>query len=231
MLGARHAFLLFTLSGLLFFGLDADLPPFLPPPPEPPVARLPVPPRVELPPLDPRPPVFFGEELPAARRIAYVLDYSNSMNPDRWARLRREVGLSLRNLPDGVEFAALLYGCSVEPFSDGWSGRELAPAAIAWLESRPVPWETRNATGTAQAVVYALAMRPDLVLLLTDGYPGGCGLTRVGVDPMPTHLRVIREANALPVPVWVWCLQGDQPAQRFCSQVASESGGTYVYVP
>lgn len=192
-----------------------------------PTPQAPQPPRDELPPLVPRPVVFWGTELPGSK-VAYVLDYSSSMTPLRWARLQEEVARSLRSLPPGTTWRLMLYGCSVEEFSDEWSSAGDVATGLAWLASVPKPWNTHNATGTAQAVLYALASGADLLCLCTDGMPGGCGLEVKGEVPYLTHARVIREANTRPIPVIAVSLQADEYGQRFCSQVASDSGGIYV---
>lgn len=195
-----------------------------------PPAALPVPPRGESPPLAPRRPVFFGVELPTSSRIAYVLDFSSSMTPSRWSRLREECERSWASLDPSTEFWASTYDCSSYPWRRMWSPSADWPIAVVWLQSRPNPWERGTGTGTAQAVVAALSWKPTLIVLLTDGSPGACGLVPPGHDPAPAHLRLVREQNVQPVPIWTFCLQGDQPAQRFCQQLATESGGSYVDV-
>lgn len=169
---------------------------------------------------------FFGEFVQELGRVVYVLDYSQSMGPDRWAALRREFSRSVRNF-DG-EFAALLYGCSVSPFADDYSTD--SEAAVSWVESRPRPWLGHNATGTAQAVLYAFSLQPDAVVLLTDGAPGGCGLARPGQVPYVAHAKVIRDHNVDQVPVHTFVFPNDEYAVRFGRIVAGDSGGTAFVV-
>lgn len=237
--------ILLTLT--LVAASDLDLPPFLPPPRVEP-QRLPEVPRVQLPPLDPRPPVFFGEEIPLERNsLVYVLDYSQSMGAvfervdfqttrNRWQRVQLEAARSITGLDPALRFGVIVFGtgggCGVMSWRSELTNASAAnkAAALAWLDGFRDVGANGGATPTAPAVLVGFELHPGSVLLLTDGSPSFCGFFR-GTHPSVSHRERIAAANTEHVRVDVFQIgQSDSYASDFCRGVASDSGGTFVRV-
>lgn len=207
--------------------------------------EVPPPPAEEEPdaddPRDAPPPVFYGEEIDAAREsLVYVLDVSGSMvstglraydDPDRgpWrgTRLDRAVAelvRSIRGLSANLEFSVVVYNCSVTPWTPGLVEATEANKASACAWARGINW-ANGGTGTGPGTSYALSYGADAVVLLTDGEPN-CGA--LGTQ---AHRRMIAQANWRGVPVHVFGVEAVGEWRGFCQGVAADSGGRYVDVP
>ncbi|MFO0876460.1 MAG: vWA domain-containing protein [Gemmataceae bacterium] len=105
-----------------------------------------------------------------AQRIVYLLDRSISMGPGGGLdRARAEVALSLRALPPGARFQILAYNRSVVPLVPHPAG--LVPADTPHLAQALTALEELSATGAthhAAALRQGLALRPEVLFLLTD---------------------------------------------------------------
>jgi len=108
----------------------------------------------------------------SARSVVFVLDHSVSMALNGGlARARREVSAALRALPPSAEFQVIVYNGQAEPLLRTDDGRGLLPAtpdlvgaAAAALERLPAS----GGTDHARALHCGLALRPELLILVTD---------------------------------------------------------------
>lgn len=194
-------------------------------------------------PPDVPPPVIYGEALEGAESVVYVLDRSCSMaatdsppfvnvtghvrhGASRLEYARNEVLKSVYQLqPDRHRFAVGSYSCGPEHWIQPGLTR-----AIRGEKNRTALWlgklEPFGGTGTGWAVVDALKMQPDVVVLITDGVPG---CTADLSERYDYHAALIRDANTSSIPIHVFgvALRGNPFAKAFCVRVASESGGKY----
>lgn len=187
-------------------------------------------PRDELPPL-----VVWGEDLGECASVVFVLDASSSMaiedvwfddrgimhgsgTGSRWDKAVRETLLAVDRLAPSVLFDVLTYDCATQIL---WP--ELEPAtdqrktlARLWLEEQS--W--RGGTGTGAAVATALELRPEVVVLLTDGLPT-CDL------PEPQHRQIARSANHGSRVDCCGINLENAAARESCRAFASEAGGRF----
>jgi hypothetical protein len=108
---------------------------------------------------------------PAARSVVYLLDRSLSMGEsDALARARGELIASLRRLPPATRFQVIPYNRQAEPLRVlGQVG--LLPAdedAVREAERQVTALPASGSTDHARALLRGLALRPDVLFLLTD---------------------------------------------------------------
>jgi hypothetical protein len=115
---------------------------------------------------------FFGAR-EQAESFAYVIDCSGSMaTHDAIGLAKRELMASLDQLPPDARFGLLLYTTKYSVFPDASGRRALMPATAANKErvrTRLAQVRPDEGTDPGPAVEQALAMRPEVVFLLTDG--------------------------------------------------------------
>lgn len=171
-------------------------------------------------------PTFFGARLPRVASIVFVVDTSGSMShltPALTTRLeaaRRELVAAIQGLHPAISFDVVLFNQEVLVWAP-----QLEPAtaqrkaeAIAWVNTKMLPG---GGTATGPAVVTALLLRPELLVLLTDGEP-----TVPGIGA-PGHRAMIQRGNPEHVPIHVFGIGVLGPWRGFCLGVASDSGGVY----
>ncbi len=117
---------------------------------------------------------FFGVRL-SARRVAFVLDASRSMNyphpgpaRTRLGRVKLEVLKSLQSLPaDGRFFVVFFNEHPLVPPASGWwpASAQAARQCAAWLAQV----KADGSTDPREALRLALSLRPEVVCLLSDG--------------------------------------------------------------
>jgi hypothetical protein len=119
---------------------------------------------------------FFGVEA-SGRRFAYVLDRSGSMGDPENKPLyaaKQELLASLSRLGDVHQFFVIFYNEEPAVFNSAGAGRQLVFAnelnkqsARRFVESI----QARGGTRHYDALSMAIALRPDVIFLLTDGEP------------------------------------------------------------
>lgn len=204
-------------------------PPLPPPPPEP-----------EDPP-DVPPPVIFGEALEGVTSLVYVVDMSGSMSAEmlspfvdltgrsvtgtRLKFAQTEVIKSLRGLDPSYSYDVEFFECQ-QIFAHSQARGMLLPATPGqvrrderWVQERAA-W---GGTGTGSAVVRALLLEPDAVVLITDGHPG----CEIREDNFDVHLMQITSFNKRPIPIHVWGVALTTRTRQWCQRVASFSGGQF----
>lgn len=241
----KYAATLVALFLLIFFSTELDLP--ILPPDDPRreeyvPATLPVPPPVVEDPVPP--PVFFGEMIPETSSIVYVLDFSQSMSAiydridyrttrNRWQVAQQEATRSISALAPSIKFGVVVYGtakgaCGVRLWQNQLSTDK--PSALAFIASFDDVAFNGGATPTGPAILAALALEPEVIVLLTDGEPSQCGVNP-GKVPWISHRDLIRSQNSQPVPIQVFGIGlPSSYAREFCMGVASDSTGTFVEI-
>jgi hypothetical protein len=227
---------------------DIDLPVTAPTvvaqtPPKPPTPPPPPPPTN---PPDKPPPTIYGKPLQSENgTIFYVIDVSGSMGwdmgqytapdgstqtGDRLDRAKAALTVSVMSLPSNFQFNMMSYDCGTYPWMGGFVPANDAnkQAAQSWISQL----QPQSATGTGPAVVAALAVPNNkLVVLLTDGAPN-CGAGDQSGDDscIAAHLQMINSGNTQHAVINVFGISATDQFQTFCMNVASNNGGTYTDV-
>ncbi|MEZ0228501.1 MAG: hypothetical protein ACAI25_07730 [Planctomycetota bacterium] len=223
---------------------DQDLPveaPVLKVPPAPPK-----PPEGPTTPPEGPPPTIYGKDLKTeSGTIIYVLDISSSMYYDsqivtlpdgkittthRLGRAKQQLSLSIASLPKSFKFNVLAYSC----YTYFWE-KELVQADDA-NKARATKWVNalvaNGGTGTGPAVVWALLVRANkLIVLLTDGAPNcGAGDEKEDEATRSAHLSQIRWANEQNARIDVFGISATDVFKQFCVNCAAQNGGSYTDV-
>jgi len=204
--------------------------------PEPPPATSPIPEVEDY-------PVFFGETVGLGKgSLVYVLDFSQSMGVfgeridyrtvlSRWDVVAREARRSISSLSPSIMFDLVVFGTNGGCGVTVWRQTPLIAndankaSALAWLGQFTNAVLYGGATPTGPAVVEALALQPEVIVLLTDGVPSPCGLAGW---PVRTHQALIKRKNeGTRIDVFGIGLPTEH-ADLFCRGVASSNGGTFV---
>jgi hypothetical protein len=191
------------------------------------------------------PPVFFGETIATNESIVYVLDYSQTMGIvaervdykttlSRWDVVVKEATSSINRLSSALKFNIVVFGtnrgCSVSIWDRDLelATDENKASALSWLNGYQDANRLGGATPTAPAVLAALAMEPDTIVLLTDGQPSPCGLEGW---PIRSHSELIKKTNTNHIRIDVFGIGLNPQPRMFCRLVASESGGVFYEIP
>lgn len=169
---------------------------------------------------------FFGLEA-HGRRFVYVLDRSGSMGePDNkpLAAAKKEVLASLSRL-DGVhQFFVIFYNEDPVVFNPTGGGRQLVFAdeqnkrsARRFIESVQAFGGTRH----NEALLKAVALRPDVLFLLTDGEPKD--------DLTPDELSRLRRLNGGIAQIHVIQFAESPYERNSLVQLATENRGQHTY--
>jgi len=190
-------------------------------------------------------PSFYGTPIRSeSSTVCYVIDISGSMgwdmgqytSPDgtaqtgcRLDRVKAELVKSIVALPPDWRFDVIAYDCGTYL----WQKTLVAAtdvnkqAAITWVQAL----QPQGATGTGPAVSTALALDPELklVVLLTDGAPN-CGAGDSSGDGSCTdaHRKLIAQANKQHAVIDVFGIGATGVFKDFCLGVAQDSGGVYA---
>jgi hypothetical protein len=165
---------------------------------------------------------FFGAR-ERGESFAYVIDRSGSMGSrGALAAAKRELQASLGRVPAAARFGVVFYNLEAEVFADA-GGREglMANDAAnrAAVDERLDATDARGGTRPRPALRAALAMRPEVVFLLTDGQElSEDDLRALGpeLEASGTRVHVIEIGGGPP-------LGGQEPLER----LAAMTGGTY----
>ncbi len=151
-------------------------------------------------------------------RIVFVLDSSGSMHDTRLAHAKYEVRKSLRSLPVTSSFYIFFFN-SVTIRMPGEGLVKAAPAAVAsaisWVDSQ----QCGGGTNPEEAMMEALAMRPDTIFLMTDG-----------VFDDPGVADRIRAANTHECRISTIAFH-DPAGEAILRRIAAENGGDFRFVP
>ncbi len=155
-----------------------------------------------------------------ARHVIYVIDFSGSMNGDRFAHTRLELKRSIERLPEDGSFLVIF-------FDDGFMvmppGR-LVPAtsrnkslAKAWIDSM----DTRGGTDPSRALEFALGLKPETIFMMTDGQFVSDDLVNDVIDKENAGRRTSINTIAF----------HERAAEEELKKIARENRGDYRYVP
>lgn len=241
----KYVLIILLALAALLFSTELDLP--ILPPDDPrreeyKPAEIPLPPPEIEEPVPP--PVFFGEVMPESESIVYVLDFSQSMSAvqervnynttkNRWQVVQREATRSISALAESIRFGVVVFGtakgaCGVTMWRNQLSKDKAG--ALAFIQSFTGVSYNGGATPTAPAVLMALTLEPQTIILLTDGQPSQCGIG-IGQPAWLTHRKRIQADNNKPVPIQVFGIGlPTDYARQFCRGVASDSTGTFVEI-
>jgi len=212
-------------------------PPTPPPPPPPPPPQQPP---------DKPPPTIYGKPLQSENgTIFYVIDVSGSMGwdmgqytapdgssqtGDRLDRAKAALTISVMSLPSNFTFNMMSYDCGTYPWGSAFvpandTNKQAAQGWIAQLQPM-------GATGTGPAVVAALAVPNNkLIVLLTDGAPN-CGAGDESGDDscIAAHLAMINSGNTQKSIINVFGISATDVFRTFCMNIAADNGGSYTDV-
>jgi Ca-activated chloride channel family protein len=155
-----------------------------------------------------------------ARHVIYVIDFSGSMNGERFAHTRLELKRSIERLPEDGSFLVIFFdeGFMVMP-----PGR-LVPAtsrnkslAKAWIDSM----DTRGGTEPSQAIDFALALKPETIFMMTDGQFLSPEVVNRVIDAGNVGRRTSINTIAF----------HERAAEEELKKIARENRGDYRYVP
>lgn len=168
---------------------------------------------------------FFGT-FAAGERFVYVLDSSKSMEGKRWLLARKRLLDSLKSLTSDQEFFVICFDAQTTlMFNDVPQRAEFTRASLEtlrrltrWLNSRILG----EATMPAEALAFALSMRPDAIFILSDG------------ELMDNSVQMLRHfnvdgprGNKIPIhAIHMFSLAGRQTLQ----QLARDNDGTFTFV-
>ena len=169
-------------------------------------------------------PRFMGVAL-TGRRIVFLVDRSRSMEGPRFETTRGELRRAISALSGDVSFSVIMFGSL--PL-DGSRGSVILPPglprrATATAKREALEWLSRATTETAggshamPAVQEALRMKPDTIVLLTDGELDEPGKVEAAFRASNLRGRIA---------VHTILLQNTEGA-IVMQRIASESGGTY----
>lgn len=169
---------------------------------------------------------FFGAYA-EGNRFVYVLDSSRSMSGDRWTYACNKLVDSIRSLSANQEFfvvcfdAQTTYIFNVRPEKAVYlqAKKGVSERVRSWLRSRST--QLGPSTMPAEALVFAMGMKPDAVFLLSDGELR---------DNSLLMLREMRRFTSVPMPpihsIHLFSPQGRATLEL----IAQESGGTFTHV-
>jgi hypothetical protein len=160
---------------------------------------------------------FFDIEARGGRFI-YVVDRSGSMMGKRLQDTKAELIRSVQSLAQTMEFFIIFYDNSHEPMPATGLVKATGPNKsryLAWVEAM----DCRNGTDPRQAMLTALALKPDAIWLLSDGqfHEQACD--------------VIRAANPnAGIPIHTIAFHSEI-GQSVLARIARENRGHYRFVP
>jgi hypothetical protein len=176
---------------------------------------------------------FFGVEL-RRRRVAFLIDFSQSMWGARRAKAEEELVAAVKGMPSSNSFSVVLFNEKVWWFKEG--PLPARPQEKLDLARYLVEQETKSYTNIYDALEAALGLAGigaaarmpapglDEIVLLSDGYPNRGKIT----DP-PRILEAVRSLNGGRVIIDAVAL-GEGPGELL-PRLAKENGGKFVACP
>lgn len=176
---------------------------------------------------------FFGVEL-RRRRVAFLIDFSQSMWGARRAKAEEELVAAVKGMPASNSFSVVLFNEKVWWFKEG--PLPARPQEKLDLSRYLVDQETKSYTNIYDALEAALGLAGlgaaarvpapglDEIVLLSDGFPNRGKI----VDP-PKILEAVRSLNGGRVIIDAVAL-GDGPGELL-PRLAKENGGKFVSCP
>ena len=162
---------------------------------------------------------FFGKTL-TVDSIAYVIDASGSMQGARFRRARQELVNALKQMRPQQRFYIVFYTDQTYPLYWPNSVAELQPATPInlqktgfWIEKA----QTSGGTEPQQAMQIALALKPDVVFLLSDG------------DIPPETRTIVMQENKRSI-IHTIAL-GSNKGAVVMEQIAAENKGEFKFIP
>jgi hypothetical protein len=156
----------------------------------------------------------------AARHVIYVIDFSGSMNGDRFAHTRLELKRSIERLPEDGSFLVVFFDDGFVVMPPG----KLVPAtarnksiAKSWIDSV----DTRGGTDPSQAMDFALKLKPETIFMMTDGQ----FMSNDYVNQVIDHENVNRYTSINTIAFH------ERAAEAELKKIARENHGDYRYVP
>ena len=156
----------------------------------------------------------------AARHVIYVIDFSGSMNGDRFAHTRLELKRSIERLPEDGSFLVVFFDDGFVVMPPG----KLVPAtarnksiAKSWIDSV----DTRGGTDPSQAMDFALKLKPETIFMMTDGQ----FMSNDYVNQVIDQENVNRYTSINTIAFH------ERAAEAELKKIARENHGDYRYVP
>jgi hypothetical protein len=156
----------------------------------------------------------------AARHVIYVIDFSGSMNGDRFAHTRLELKRSIERLPEDGSFLVVFFDDGFVVMPPG----KLVPAtarnksiAKSWIDSV----DTRGGTDPSQALDFALKLKPETIFMMTDGQ----FMSNDYVNQVIDQENVNRYTSINTIAFH------ERAAEAELKKIARENHGDYRYVP
>ncbi len=174
-----------------------------------------------------RPFRFFGIS-PQGTRVVFLIDVSGSMLQHAGTRTRLreafdEVARGMAGMRAPQQFNIVLFGTEVKSFRPAAvpATLENKTAARRWLLSEPDCGGTTNLSG---GMTTAIGMKPDVVLLLSDGE---ANQEERAILAEFRHLRRLHNPDIIIHTVGYY-LREDGQAERMLRALSGECGGTYA---
>ena len=160
---------------------------------------------------------FYGLKA-RGRKFVFVADCSGSMHGPALARLKRELGATIRKLPPEAEFFIVFFNHTAVPMV----AQGLVPATPQ-SKRRHLAWVSRikhgGGTDPTAALGIALRMEPSTVFLMTDGvfWP----------EPVLAMITRLNEGGSIQIHTIAVGLQAEQPVLQ---RIAEENDGQFQAV-
>ena len=163
---------------------------------------------------------FFGVEAQGSR-FAYVLDTSGSMQGEKLAALKIELGESIQGLREHMSFYVVLFSSDSAELGGRNKWTLATVAGKRWANDAMSSIEAAGGTQPWSGLERALQMKPapDAIFFMTDGE----------FDPGVVDLISMRNRGAKKIPINTIAF-GDAAAEEIMRKIATDSGGTYRHV-
>jgi hypothetical protein len=149
-----------------------------------------------------------------------VIDFSGSMNGDRFAHTRLELKRSIERLPENGSFLVVFFDNEFVVMPPG----RLVPAtarnkglAKAWIDAT----DTRGGTEPSRAMAFALALNPETIFMMTDGQFDSDDAVNAVIDKENVGRRTSINTIAF----------HERAAEPELKKIAQENNGDYRYIP
>jgi hypothetical protein len=155
-----------------------------------------------------------------ARHVIYVIDFSGSMNGDRFAHTRLELKRSIERLPEDGSFLVIFFDDGFMVMPPGHLVAATArnkSLAKAWIDSM----DTRGGTDPSRAMEFALGLKPETIFLMTDGQFLSAEVVNRVIDAANVGRRTSINTIAF----------HERAEEEELKKIARENRGDYRYVP